>query len=459
MISWQIFAKHGTFKLILDECSIMPPSQLLSDSERVSWGMHCASFFRDNLVSEWANTSSFRPPCPQGWTGDGSSEFPCVRLKLSTLSIRWGAFNARTLPAGQQQIPFRSIGMEGAPDEINNVLQNFVQYVPNLDYNTVNHGKESVHVTTNDLGFFNGKAEERETVLDMFIESVNDSPNLIQAESFLIIRENQEIHVTGLNLQDADVDELSCLYEPCGSGSGILQLKIGVPNGTISIAGFAGSTDFDSVLMDAFGTFTKNPRAQECLMHLSCISDGGVLTLASTSLNLLCGKLKSRRCPEVLQYCSLANLAFFNLDVEECRRILVDERVDVISMPNLKSADVKVMQTFKSLTDQGGSVFLMRPKFIIIVGSLQTIQKDFLGQKKILYKPLEYQNGLESITFTLSDQGNVGVGFPCGAPPEVPELLMFQFCKEKAPVSILQNQASLRIFVEVIPQDIVLYLS
>jgi hypothetical protein len=111
------------------------------------------------------------------------------------------------------------------------------------------------------------------------------------------------------------------------------------------------------------------------------------------------------------------------------------------------------------LTDQGGSVFLVRPNFIIIVGSLQTIQKDFLGQKKILYKPLEYQNGLESITFTLSDQGNVGVGFPCGASPEVPELLMFQFCKEKAPVSILQKQASLRIFVEVSPQDIMLYLS
>jgi len=153
----QLWAKYGVFKLMLDDCSIMPPSQLLSDSERVSWGMHCASFFRDNLISEWANTSSFRPPCPQGWTGDGSSEFPCVRLKLSTLSIRWGAFNARTLPAGQQQIPFRSIGMEGTPDEINKVLQKLIQYIPDLDYNTVNHEKESVHVTTNDLGFFQWK--------------------------------------------------------------------------------------------------------------------------------------------------------------------------------------------------------------------------------------------------------------------------------------------------------------
>jgi hypothetical protein len=380
-------------------------------------------------------------------------------LKLSTLSIRWGAFNARTLPAGQQQIPFRSIGMEGTPDEINKVLQKLIQYIPDLDYNTVNHEKESVHVTTNDLGFFNGKAEERETILDMFIESVNDSPNLIQAESFLIIRENEEIHVTGLNLQDADVDEIFCLNEPCGSGSGVLQLKIGVPNGTISIAEFAGSTDFDSVLMDAFGTFTKNPRVQECLMRLSCISDGGFLTLASTSLNLLCGKLKSHRCPDVLQYCSLTSLAFSDLDVKECRRILEDERVDVISMPNLKSADIKIMKTFKSLTDQGGSVSLVRPNFIIIVGSLQTIQNDILGQKNILYKPLKYQNGLESITFTLSDQGNVGVGFPCGAPPEVPELLFFKFCKEKAPISVLQKQASLRIFIEVSSHDIMLYLS
>lgn len=451
LTSLQLFAKHGVFHLILDDCSIMPPSQLLSDSERVSWGNHCASFFRDSSISEWANTSYLRPSCPYGWTGDGSPQFPCVRLKLSTITIRWGTFNAMTLPAGQRQIPFRSIGMEGTPDEISRVLQNLIEYVPDLDFNTVNHGKESVLVITNDLGFFNGEAEERETTMDIFIESVNDSPNSIQAVSSLVMLENEKIHITGLELQDVDVDEIACLDEPCESGSGGIQLKIGAPDGTISLAESNGSTDFDDVLMDAFGSFTKNSRAQQCLMRLSCAPEGGILTMASTSLDLLCGKLISHRCLEVLQYCTLANLALKDFGIKECHGILADETADVMSMPNLISADIKVMQTFKSMIDHGGYVSFVRQNFIIIVGSLQTLQNDILDQKKISYEPLQYQNGLESITYTVSDQGNVGVGFPCGAPPEVPELLLFHFCKDKAPVSVLQEQASVRVFIEVIP--------
>ena len=101
-VSVNLTVKHGLLFFQTDICSVMPPmfpttlQYLMKDDALVSWGIRCASFYNDPLISEWANTSSVLRigPCPPNWVGLNTEEvnFSCAcgksngNLKGMTLS-------------------------------------------------------------------------------------------------------------------------------------------------------------------------------------------------------------------------------------------------------------------------------------------------------------------------------------------------------------------------------------
>jgi hypothetical protein len=135
---------HGVFKLIADQCTIMPPSRVMSTDQRIAWGMYCADYYDEKALSVWANTTLFRPDCPSGWTGTGTTQFPCIRLPLSRLVVNLTLYNPALLPAGQSHIPYKELEMEGTIENLQNVIQNNFEYIPDTDFNTVNLGVEQV---------------------------------------------------------------------------------------------------------------------------------------------------------------------------------------------------------------------------------------------------------------------------------------------------------------------------
>ena len=76
-VSVNLTVKHGALDFDTDICSVMPPmfpstlQYLMKDDALVSWGVQCAAFYGDPLISQWANTSSALrlTKCPPKWIG------------------------------------------------------------------------------------------------------------------------------------------------------------------------------------------------------------------------------------------------------------------------------------------------------------------------------------------------------------------------------------------------------
>jgi hypothetical protein len=75
------------------------------------------------------------------------------------------------------------------------------------------------------------------------------------------------------------------------------------------------------------------------------------------------------------------------------------------------------------------------------------------------YTPERFYNGMQTVVYTVNDQGNVGIGFPCNAPNDVPAELMFEYCKAKQPVVALQTTAGWDIRIQPVnnPPNLTLY--
>lgn len=76
--------------------------------------------------------------------------------------------------------------------------------------------------------------------------------------------------------------------------------------------------------------------------------------------------------------------------------------------------------------------------------------QSILNRKLLEYRPDKFINGIQEVTYSLNDQGNVGIEFPCDAPADIPPGLMYQFCKDKAPVVALQATQSFFINIQAI---------
>jgi len=448
----QITALHGVFSLVPppplsgSDCFIMPPSRLLSDAQRISWGLRCADLYGDIEASTWANMTLFRPDCPPGWSGLGTSASPCVKLSLRSISLQLTEYNDALLPFGQSQIPTRHVEMEGTLDDIEHVLGTSFEYVPNVNFNTVNLGLERMVVRTNDLGMYNGVPVEEQNSLSFFIEAVNDSPQITFVSDTITMQEDTTVALLGVQLSDDDLDEVPCQFEPCLSGSGTLQLKVQVSNGTVFISD-TPTVNFYDILLSVFGAVSPNRRVHECLMRVSCNPNGGLLTLGSTTKEHLCGTARSPRCKDILQYCALAELALPDVQVGSCQQTFAEADIDVANTPSLIDLDVKAMSAFTEATDAGGVVEFVRDNFIVLVGSLAQLQA-ILDKGLLKYKPAQYQNGDQLISFTVHDQGNVGIGYPCDAPADIPVELMFSYCREKAPVVFERETKTVTVTIE-----------
>jgi len=449
----QLLAHHGVFQVLPpspltgDECFIMPPSRVMQDVERIAWGYHCATFYDDVSVSVWANMTLFRPDCPEGWTGLGTPMFPCLKLSLKSIALTLTPYNDALLPLGQSQVPSRTIEMEGTLDDLERVLHNFLQYVPERDFNTVNLGGEHVVVRTNDLGMYNGEPVEQQASIIFFIEAVNDRPNITFTSRAYEMLEDTSISLLGIELRDDDINELSCPFEPCASGAGTLQLKVRVSNGTVFTSGVAATVKLYEILMNVFGSVSRRPRVHECLMRMSCTPNGGFLTLATSTIEDICGQTVSFRCKAVLQYCALAELALSDVQMGECQQVFAEEDLVLANIPVLEDLDIQAMSSFKQVTDFGRVVEIARDGFLVLVGPLAELQR-ILDQGVLKYEPVQYLNGNQVVEFTVHDQGNVGVGFPCDAPPDIPNDLLFQYCKEKLPVTFLDTTQTVTVTIQ-----------
>jgi hypothetical protein len=76
-VSVNLTVRHGVLYFDTDICSVMPPmfpstlQYLMKDDALVSWGIRCAAYYGDPLISQWANTSSALRlnKCPPNWVG------------------------------------------------------------------------------------------------------------------------------------------------------------------------------------------------------------------------------------------------------------------------------------------------------------------------------------------------------------------------------------------------------
>jgi len=447
----QVFAQHGVFNLVsqsssLHECFIMPPSRLMQDIQRIRWGYHCATYNNDVSASVWANMTLFRPDCPAGWTGLGTTVFPCVKLKLTSITLSLTPFNDALLPFGQSQIPTREMEVEGTLDEIQDAFHTYIQYVPDMGFNTINLGGEQIIVRTNDLGMYNGVSAEEEASLKFYIEAVNDRPNVTFRATASTMMEDSAIALLGVELRDEDLDEVPCPLEPCTSALGTIQMRVQVSNGTVSVSE-AATVSFSEILMSVFGSVSRSPRVHDCFMRMSCNPNGGFLTLKSSTLEHMCGKAPSSRCKQILQYCALADLALSDLQISDCQQIFAEEDLDLANVPGLDDLDVEAIANFAEVTEGGGVVKVVRQKFMILIGHLGNLQQ-ILDQGLLKYRPAQYQNGDQNVEFTVHDQGNVGIGFPCDSPPDIPHDLLFAYCKQKAPIVLLEETKTMTVRIE-----------
>ena len=449
-----IQAKYGVFTLKTDMCTVAPPNQFMNDVRRVAWGVRCWDFTGDITISRWANQTLFRPNCPPGWTGAGTQFQPCVNLPLKSFSSPFSTpYFSYFYPNGQTQIPTKEIELVGTKEGLEEVIQNRLLYVPEPYFNTDNLGKEVLTITSNDLANYNGDVRFPNIVVQNFVvevRAVNNPPNISFFKADLEINEDFSVVLEGARISDPDVNELACTAEPCESQQGLLVMRAGVKNGSISISPSVSARDFAILRQEAFGSvFSKDSFLQECVMKLSCTERGGYLTLSSMTLVQFCVEFPGR-CEKVTIYCTVAEMAARGRTNGDCLDKLnaVGLAGATLAEPSLIAAEFVLQEiVYSTLRVALLPVLMAKSNSILMIGSLNMIN-DILDANALTYTPGRYYNGQEICEFEVNDLGGKGIGYPCDPGPDVLPPLMFEYCSQKVPHAPLVTRRSFSIIVK-----------
>ena len=448
-----IEAKYGVFVLISNECTVAPPNEFMDDDKRIRWGLKCWDFTKDKSISEWANTTLFRPDCPNGWAGKGTQAEPCVNVPLTFFG---GSFSTPYLPQyydlpnpGQSQIPQKSIELIGQPENLEHVIRNQLLYRPDEYFNTDNLGKEVLSFTSNDLGNFNGDSSNPNIRVQNFIvdiTAVNNPPNITFSNTDFEIWEDTEIVLEGVSISDPDINELECKAEPCESVQGYMVMQTKVSNGSLIVSPETVVRDFTTVRDKHLGlVMGKDPIIQECVMVLSCTELSGYLTLGSRTLTEYCN-LYPERCQLVTMYCKIAEMASSGrLSAGQCVSAMnAAGLARKLNSVELYDAETQLQNAiWYILGSEKIPVLVIGADNIIVAGTMRMLNA-MLADNAITYKPTLRYNGIERVRFEVNDLGNKGIGAPCGAPSDrvapdgqvllgVPPELMFAYCQKKRP--------------------------
>ena len=248
------------------------------------------------------------------------------------------SYNPNLWPQGQTLIPSRSFEVSGIPLVVSDFLSTWINYQPDEYFNTNYMGFEAFNYIVNDQCSFDPAVAAgaacispniRTFAYNLQIYAVNNPPQIsLEFPSFNLTEDNNQ-SVTGISVDDVDLDEIPCSAEPCSTGRGVLQVRISTTNGTINVSPIIASKTvlFDTLLDVAFenidGIITTHDQ-RLCLMQLSCNPKGGFLTLALDTVQSICANngVDSVRCKEVLQYCTTASMALVQYSNDECISIL-----------------------------------------------------------------------------------------------------------------------------------------
>jgi hypothetical protein len=461
----EVVAKKGTFVMIQDSCDILQPDIYKNDQQRIAFGDKCN-------VSTWARTqytlykcpqvcASCDPPVPWTWVGLGTFSKPCIRLPLTDYNLIILSKPGATLGSFVLSVePSNSIMLQGDPDYIARVLSTNFYYSPLTNFNTENVGSEMISFKTNDNGNFEiplpgeaVKALTNVTTIDVNIYAVNDEPTLAFTSS-LTTSENVTLKVTGVSVNDTDVNEVmgSCAAGGCSSQNGIVLVKVVGSNGTIGfssqipkVSNFSTSltADYNVQRMGILAT----TRVYQCTWRIWCDDTLSVLNqptrgisytnpCSTPTLDHTFEECRDIKFPFCIFVRSIVPAAF---SVEYCNTVLTNIENEY-SVSVFSTTQVSALKRFQQkIVNIANSAMLFWANrgsliFMCTLGQLQNIFSK--GYLELI--PSVYYNGQTGIDIEVNDLGHSGMQYPCPPPAGYavgfPNELLWEHCAKTVPV-------------------------
>ena len=490
----KVTAMQGKFDLLEDPsgCTIMPaadnfqidfaPNMIMNDEERIQYGIKCG-------VGTWANSTTFRTPCPQecltcnppvpfSWAGKGIPPDPCIRIPLNSLKITKTMVETKIpgLPlAAAVIIPNQTITLEGEIAGIRKSFLETIRYVPNKDFNTENRGREELIFEVNDKGnvqLSEGGSQIPEqvttTTLNVFVKAINDPPTVKFTVPKLSLLEDTVLPLEGFQVDDADLNELKCKDGKCPKTTGILLLKLTALNGSFSISSLFPVSKMSTAIDMEYSTQFRStslvysePKVYQCMWRQYCDD------LTSRDGDPQLGLDFFEPCAHLPRYHTLAECVEYKLpfcqlvralldgqdrELDMCTEYLANTAMDTKKFAMLDDNEIEVIKRFQKRLILGSvstPVAWITGDMFIVVGALTKLQ-EALEEKLIRYQPDQDYNGEDSITVQLNDLGNEGMQFPCPTPPDLPQQLHLEHCMKTRPYTAAVTQALVPVTVRAI---------
>ena len=476
-------AIHGSFILIQGPCDVLQPDIVANDKARIAFGDRCN-------VSSWARSGyslnncpqqcqSCDPPVPWSWVGDGTITKPCLRLPLTDYSLNIVATAGSTLGSTLLSVgPSHSVMLSGDPAYISQVLSSNFFFRPLLNFNTENLGLEQITFETNDKGNFaiplpGGTVVEitNVTTIGVVIHAVNDPPTL-EYTSKLTTYENMTLKVTGVSVNDTDVDEVmdSCALGSCASQDGIVLAQVIGNNGTIEFSPeLSNVVNFSTFLMEDYNAqqdgILATPKVYQCTWRMWCDDTTSVLNQPTRGISYTspCSTPTAdndfEECRDIkFPFCIFVrSIIPASLSVDYCNTVLTNIENEY-SLTVFSSSGVNSLKRFQQKVVNVASsapLFWGSEGELIFICTMKKLQNILLlGQLEL--NPSEYFNGRTVIDLSVSDLGHSGMEYPCLPPSDYqvgfPEALLWEHCLKSHPV--VNNVASIFVPVEVLAVNV-----
>ena len=488
-----VTAKQGTFDLTPDPtgCTIMPasdnfqidfePNMIMTDEERIQFGIKCG-------VGKWANSTTFRTPCPEkclecdppvpfSWAGKGIPPDPCIRVPLESITLDMTVVDGK-IPGFPLEaaviIPKETITMRGEISAIRHSFSEMIQYTPNEQFNTENRGIEELMFRVNDLGNVQlpeaGVAPPEmitTTTIDFFVKAVNDAPTIEFTVPSFELLEDAMLPLEGFEIDDVDLNELKCKDGKCPPTTGIILMKLTSRNGTFSVNSEFPVSSLGAVIAIEYSPSVRQsdavysePQIYECMWRQWC--DDLSLPEGSPQLGLDFGS----PCAHLPRYHTLDECVNYKLpfcqlvremldgqadrDLASCDTYLANTALDVKKFTMLDANEVLVIKAFQKRLVLGCAntpVSWITDDMFILVGALPKLQVG-LQESWIIYHPHPDYNGEDPITMRLNDLGNEGMQYPCPTPPDLPGQLHLEHCMKTRPYTAREFQRILPVTIK-----------
>ena len=480
----RITAKQGTFNLIPDPtgCRIMPASDnfqidydssmIMNDDERIRFGLRCEP--SASGLSEWANKTTFRSPCPPGWVGTGIPPDPCINLPLEKLRIDMTQVTSK-IPGqdldAAKIIPSKDVMVQGEMHKIRETFDKYIRYTGDLNFNTENRGSERLTFTVDDLA--NVEIAEAGTIpppkntttsIDVFLKAINDAPTIEFDTPAFTLSEDISFPLPGIKIGDVDLNELKCKQGLCPRKKGIMTMKFSSQNGSFSLDPAFSRLSLNAIIDSDYGLFVRrndpiyaNPDVYRCLWRLWC--DDLDAPIGSPKLGLdfaaPCAHVPRHH---VLEECVEYKMPFCQLvrsilnethSLSSCRVQLYETALNERKNSMLDLAEVSILKDFQRkivLASINNPVAYITPYLMVLMGTLDKL-KVGTQDSLFIYQPHQDFNGQDPIKIELNDLGNEGMQYPCPTPRNLPERLHLEHCMKTRPYVALETSNILPITV------------